>query len=767
MQSISLDGIWNLYYQHENQVDIKHPDDLKASGIRHIPGRVPGNVELDLVAAGELPEPFCADNVKLLRPYEFYEWWYETEFPTPTDITDQRCELLFHGTDCLATYWLNGERLGESDNMFIEHHFDVTGKLPAGGRNRLVVHLRSAVLAAMQNDDMEPQSNAPTLNWEQLHIRKAPHSYSWDIMPRVVSAGLWRPVELLIHDECEICDLYFHTLAATEREARLLVNFKVQAPIRLLDDLELRITGQCQESEFTLRKKLHFTIGAAEKAITNPCLWWPYGYGEPHLYDIACELLHAGQVIATRQARIGLRTVELDRTDINTTEAPGRFMFKINGTPVMCKGSNWVPADAFHSRDAGRYADILALVRDTHCNMVRCWGGNVYEDDTFFDLCDAYGIMVWQDFAMACACYPQTPKFLAAIGAEATAIARKLRNHPSLVIWCGDNECDESYIARGLDPGTNRITRVVLPHVLQRHDPYRPFLPSSPYVAPEVVACRDRSLMPEQHPWGPRDYYKGPFYMKIKARFLSEIGFHGCPNFSSLQRFLAPEYLWPWQDNPQWLLHCSDMIGKNGPYAYRVKLMADQITELFHETPAHLEDFILASQIYQAEAIKFHIENTRSKKWQRTGILWWNIIDGWPQFSDAVVDYYFGKKLAYYYIKRSQQPVCLVVDEPESWFANVIVCNDTRSPAAGSYRLWDADTGEALLQGEYRAGANENGLLGRLRVHRGEQRLFLLEWDCNGMMCGNHYLLGYPPFKLDRYRQWLEKIAALAPSFSA
>ena len=218
--------------------------------------------------------------------------------------------------------------------------------------------------------------------------------------------------------------------------------------------------------------------------------------------------------------------------------------------PILVKGSNWVPADAFHSRDAGRYEKILALFVDLECNMLRSWGGNVYEDDAFFEICDRNGIMVWQDFAMACAIYPQTPEFLEVMRQEAISVVRKLRNHPSLALWSGDNEVDVSYYFNGLDPAHNKITREVLPQVVFQCDPYRPYLPSSPYMSPEVIATGLTKLMPEDHLWGPRDYFKSSFYTEHTAHFVSEIGYHGCPGLSSIKRFVDEQHVWPWQRQP-------------------------------------------------------------------------------------------------------------------------------------------------------------------------------------------------------------------------
>lgn len=766
MNSIRLDGTWKLYYLRQATLNIGGPSELKASELQPIDAVVPGNVELDLERAGVLEDPFFGDNIHELRPYEFYEWWYEKEFEAPSLKPGQRAELVFHGVDCLATYWLNGKAIGESDNMLIEHGFDITDDLKPDSMNVVTVRLRSPIIEAMGKSYHPYMSSLPT-DFEQLWIRKAPSNYGWDIMPRVVSAGLWRSVEIVIRDVCEIDDVYFATISADRDQARIRAHYQTSVEPSLLDDLQLRIYGQCGDSSFDFTTHPFFSSGSVEFTIDKPQLWWPRGYGRADLYEVTAELLHGGEVVATKRYSIGIRTVELLRSDLGGRENNGQFLIKVNGAPIMCKGSNWVPADAFHSRDASRYEEMLDLFADLNCNILRCWGGNVYEDHAFFDLCDRHGIMVWQDFAMACAAYPQDDEFYRMIAEEAESVVRKLRNHPSVVIWCGDNECDYNYIGRGWDPANNKITREVLPQAVFRHDPYRPFIPSSPYFSPAVVQRGDSSLLPEDHLWGPRDYFKSRFYTESKAHFVGEAGYHGCPNVSSIRKFIDKEHLWPWQDNSQWITHCTSP-GKSGEaFNYRVKLMADQIRELFGLDPDNLEDFAVASQISQAEAVKFFIETARLKKWSRTGIIWWNVIDGWPQFSDAIVDYYFGKKLAYYYIKRVQAAHCIMVDEPSNWHVRVVAGNDSNRDWVGQYRMWDADTGETLLKGDLNVKANANKTLGQVRISRSDRRLFLIEWTSGSEKMGNHYLLGQPPIEFAAYKHWLEKIAALPHGFDA
>ena len=765
MKRVSLDGLWQLAFFPEGSHAVSCPDDLRRLDIDAIEATVPGNVELDLVRAGHLPEPFVGKNILGLADCEHCEWWYRRVFVTPGMRQAHRMLLHFEGLDCFATVWVNGVEVGRAANMLIPHEFDVTRALGRlGAENELVVRIRSPLRVAA-GETLDPFVHALPTNLESLRVRKAPHMYGWDIAPRALSAGIWRSVWLELRRAIGIGDVYYFTRSAAEGRATLGVHWQ----LRLAEGVdwrgcELRFTGSCGESRFEHTLPCRFATGNSEIRIDRPALWWPKGYGEPALYDVACQLLCEGKVLDERTDRVGLRTLELLRTDTTTPERLGEFLFRVNATPILVKGSNWVPADAFHSRDAERVPKILALFDDLGCNMVRCWGGNVYEDHPFFEFCDAHGILVWQDFAMACARYPQDEAFLDTMRVEAEAIVRRLRNHPSLALWAGDNECDEAHLWAGrLDPNQNRITREALPQVVRRCDPWRPYLPSSPYIAPAVFAAGDHSLMPEDHLWGPRGYYKAPFYTQSAAHFISEIGYHGCPAVDSLRQFLSPDALWPWQDNDEWRIHAADTTPEPGPYAYRIELMAKQIRELFGIEAETLEDFVLASQIVQAEAKKFFVERVRLGKWRRTGVLWWNVMDCWPQFSDAIVDYYFRRKLAYLYLKRVQRPACIMVAEPEAGKCRVALGNDGREAIRGHFTIRDADTDELLLEGAAEAGPNGNRDLGAIPADPSRQRLFLIEWELNGEKGFNHYLLGSPPFELARYRAWLAKLAPIAP----
>jgi beta-mannosidase len=367
------------------------------------------------------------------------------------------------------------------------------------------------------------------------------------------------------------------------------------------------------------------------------------------------------------------------------------------------------------------------------------------------------GIMVWQDFAMACNAYPIDPEFKEVLRTEAVQVVRSLRQHASIILWSGDNECDRNITrdAYGRDPNFNRLTREVLPDVINTEDPVRPFIPSSPYVDKDAAKLPEEYL-PENHLWGPRDYYKSNFYKGTLCQFVSEIGYQGCASIKSIKKFISPEKLWPWQNNDEWKVHSSSPE-LNGLNTLRIDLIAKQIKELFGKVPDNLEDFVLASQISQAEAKKFFVELFRTGQPNRSGIIWWNLIDGWPQFSDAVVDYYYDKKLAYYYLRQSQNPLLLTFTEPFNWRLRLNAVNNAGKDLEFSYTVKDYEGGETLLSGDGSCDADSVFELGAVPYTQGEKKIYLIEWKSGEHSGTNHYLSGNPPFDLEYYAAFLRK----------
>ncbi len=756
-QILSLNGEWQLSYALETADMTEELSWLRERG-EHIPARVPGNVELDLHRAGLEPDPFYADNLYRFRRYEFYRWQFERTFVAPKR-NGSRWVLVFEGVNTFAEYFLNDAPIGESHNHFIAHEFDVTDVLRYGEENRLAVRIRSAV-----NESRKMDIPVQLFCEEYAILRMPPHSFGWDIMPRFLSAGMWRDVTLTERKPTRITEAYWTTIDVKKNgDAELLLRCRWTTDAPILEGFTLDIAGVCGGSRFEKTVVAHFVSDSIRIPLPNAKLWWPRGYGEQHLYDVTLTLKRGDETADVRHDRIGVRLLRL-KHELRADDG-GEFLVTVNGCPILCKGSNWVPLDAFHSRDAERLQTAHDLLDDVGCNIVRCWGGNVYEDHAFFDLCDERGILVWQDFAMACAMYSPAPEFANEIEHEAAQVVKKLRNHPSILLWAGDNEVDEKLSEFNLPTDSSRynaITREVLPRVVRMHDPYRVFLPSSPYI-PDGI---ERYHVPEQHNWGARAYFKDDFYKHTNAHFISECGYHGCPAVTSLKQYIPAEMLTPWLNNPIWDAHNTDYIPFGEREYNRIQLMHDQVDILFGSVPEELTDFARLSQISQAEAKKFFIERTRLKKWRRTGVIWWNLLDGWPQISDAVVDYYWAKKLAYYYIRRVQQPIAVIMDELVDWHHEVTLCNDSRESKLVRYRVTDGDTGEVLLSGEALSPANENVSLGQIRVLAGRQRLYLLTWEVDGVPHANHFISGYPPYDAATMLRWVDKIAQMADGFT-
>ncbi len=743
---------WELYFFEQNSVKIDKPSELLGSGCACILCSVPGNVELDLSAAGYLPaDLYMGENIRQAEKFETYEWWYMASFAAEAPEENQRLFLHFEGVDCFAEVYLNDFKIGESDNMFIPFEFDITPYLK-GGKNTLAVRLRSAVLEENNIDtELYTMANLWKRQTQSAYVRKAPHSYGWDIMPRAVSAGIWRGVYLDYRDDFYIKQLYAAARSISEEKAELLVMYELSLPQSAFGKkIEVSIEGVCADSSFKAVNSIRSKAGSFIASVEKPKLWWPRGYGKAELYKTSFSVFLDGEEKAKKEFNLGIRTVTLEHTDV-TDGKNGYFRFIVNGEEIMVKGSNWVPMDVYHSRDRQRYKKALDLAEDIGCNMLRCWGGTVYEDHEFFDFCDKHGIMVWQDFSMACFLYPQDVDFQNKIKKEAQTIVRRLRQHPSIVLWAGDNECDW-VLSRHQNPNmTNVITREILPSVVLNNDFFRPYLPSSPFVSEKASGESD---MPEDHLWGCRIYYKSDYYKNSNAHFVSETGYHGCPSVKSLKKFIEPQALWHYKDNSQWIFHSSDQ--NNDPS--RVMLMENQILQMFGIYASDLDEFSLLSQLSQAEAMKYFIERVRIDRPRKSGIIWWNLIDGWPQLSDAVVDYYYEKKIAYYYIKKSQRPFCIFLSEPNENEQNVVAANDTNDLSSGSVVIYDGETREEIFAADFSVGKNQNKKLGVIKTDYSQKRLLIIKWSNNGERGGNHYISGFVPFDAKRFISWYEII---------
>jgi beta-mannosidase len=595
-----LCGAWEFCcIDFKDDKNYKSAKELKDAGLKSYPCTVPGNFELDLYKNGLCPEPFYGQNpVTVRKMTENRAVYYHRAFDLP-ETGGKNPILVFEGLDCCAEIYINGKKAAYFDNMLIERKIELSGvdldlNLNLKEKNNEILARIIPAIECAGHYDYPPSVFAMGSNMESLYIRKAPHMYGWDIMPRFLSAGIWRPAYIEYLPEERIDDVFLSAKNAGQSSADIEFLCDVKFKTGGGDKYKIGLKMSCGDSEIDLTYDLYFAGLKKSFRIQNPKLWFPKGSGGQNLYDVCVSLIKNGGVIDEYRLKYGVRTIELNRTSTTDQFGKGAFEFIINGVKIFMKGSNWVPADAFHSRDRERIPEMLKLAEDINCNMLRCWGGNVYEDDLFYELCDELGFLVWQDFAFACAVYPQDEDFCGRVREEAEAVVKRLRNHASLALWSGDNECDEAYFWNGAgDPNGNKITREILPEVIKRHDKNRPYIPSSPYLDKQVVDY-GREYASEQHLWGPRDYYKSPFYINSICHFASEIGYHGCPSPESVKKFIEPSHLWgDIKNDEQWLLHSTSPVPELHLYDYRVELMSKQIAEVFDVSPDNLEDFPL------------------------------------------------------------------------------------------------------------------------------------------------------------------------------
>ncbi|MBR1974303.1 MAG: hypothetical protein IKA20_00460 [Clostridia bacterium] len=749
MKAIKLDGNCKLYMYKAGEAPM-YPQDIVGESI---PSHIPGNVEIDLMNAGILPNIYQATNVESTRELELCDWWYVKDFEVSELPENSDIFLVFDGVDTYAEYFLNDVKIGESDNMLISHEFSVDGVVKQG-KNQLTVHIYSSRKKA-ENHEINPLMVADWECFENLRCRKPAHAYGWDIFPRVVSAGIWRSVKLEFRPKIRIENVYVSTVFAREDLAGLSFHYELKAPAEKFGKLRVEFAGSCKDRNFRFSYPVSYKAATKFPYVENPLLWWPNGMGEANLYDVKVALYdEANALLDERKLAFGIRHVRLERADFIGENG---FRLYVNEQAVMCKGANWVPLDVLHSKDAAKYEECVLNYVENNSNMVRVWGGGVYEDEVFFDLCDRYGIMVWQDMMLACHAYPQDRAFSEVFAKEVTSFIKRVRNHSSIVLYCGSNETDWVYFCTGQDPNDDVLTRKVIPEAIRLNDPYRLYYPSTPMFTREYVKQRggrflvdlkeieaSRTELPEEHYWWHRDDYET--YSKMKHCFVGEIGYSGCLSLESMKECMDVRALTKENEYSGDAWKCHD-YSTDGDVRHATKYY-------FGELPESLEDFVLSSQISQAEAYKYVVEQTRLQRPYMTGVLLWNMRDGWPAYNSAMIDYYGRKKLSYYYVKQSQQPLVFLMDDGLVGYA----CNDTLQETKGTYRIYSG-TGALLSEGEFSVRGNQNGKIGDFSDLRDEKYLILV-LQVGEKVYTNHFINEKRIHSFESYKQFLSVYTA-------
>ena len=642
-----------------------------------VPATVPGCVHTDLLAAGLIADPYLDRNEHDLAWTGHADWRYATTFAwQPGD--DHRVDLVCEGLDTVARVELNGTLVGTTQNMHRSYRFDV-GAVLRPGDNELVVTFGSAQRYAEEMRDRLgdlPGPNSATPEPFNF-IRKMACNFGWDWGPILVTAGIWKPIRL-----------HAWNTARLARVRPLVSVANGVGKVRVVVDLEgvagasstpVTVTARIAGTQAQVDVPAGESTATVDLDVADPDLWWPHGHGDQPLYDLDVALADdAGSELDTWSRRIGFRDVRLDTS---ADEVGSAFTLVVNDVPIFARGANWIPDDCFPSRvDAGRYRARLQQAKDANLDLLRVWGGGLYEKDEFYEAADELGILVWQDFLFACAAYPEESPLLEEVDAEARENVARLMSHPSLVIWNGNNENIWGYFDWGWEPRIGDRTwgkgyyLDILPRAVAETDPTRPYWPGSPYsgsfdVHPNVDEHGCKHIWDV---WNQRDYSG---YRDYVPRFVAEFGFQGPPTWATLTRAVHDEPLAA--DSPGVLSHQKATDGN-------LKL-ARGLAEHFDE-PATVEDWHWLTQLNQARALTYGIEHFRSHRGRCMGTVVWQLNDCWPVTSWAAVDGDARRKPLWYALRRVYDPRLLTVqpreggleavavnDGAESWTADVVI----------------------------------------------------------------------------------------------
>ena len=664
-----------------------------------LPASVPGGVHTDLLALGHIPDPFVADNEKRVQWVAESDWIYRCSFScSPELLAEEKILLVCEGLDTLATVVLNGHELGNPDNMFRRYEWEVNSFLDSKGANELTITFDSPVKYTAEKQAIRPLPGVLQAIPGSPHLRKAPCQFGWDWGPQLPPIGIWKEIRLEGYNEARFSNLHLqqkHDRGNVTVEAKVVVQRWEDTPIAVV----VRITTPNDE---IIEKDAPIPLQGevvVKVPIPNPELWWPNGYGGQPLYQVEVSLIRDDPskegLLDQHRYQVGLRTIELRQKQ----DQWGRsFVFAVNGIPILCKGSNWIPADSFPTRITDEYLEsLIRSAAETHQNMLRVWGGGFYEEERFYDLCDRYGILVWQDFIFSCSIYPlDDPEFTENIRLEVVENIRRLRHRASLALWCGNNEMEWGWVdwdwnrpeLQDLKAAYNHFFHHTLPAWCQTEDPDHSYWPSSPSSDTPFVDPNGQR-QGDSHYW---DVWHGrkPFtaYRDQYPRFMSEFGFQALPPLATIRTYA---------DEADWNM-TSYIMEQHQKNASGNSLMVAQMLDTFR-LPKDFVSMVYLSMALQAEGIRYGVEHWRRHPDRVAGILYWQLNDCWPVASWSSLDYFGRWKALHYAARRFYAPLMLSIEDKTPEQA-VYVSNDWLEPWEGTVN-WSLETlaGEVLTAG--------------------------------------------------------------------
>ncbi|MDB5054531.1 MAG: csxA [Bacilli bacterium] len=659
MINLNLDGKWKM---------------KEVNSSEWLDAIVPGSVYMDLMENNKMDDPFYRDNEDRSLQLCEVDYEYTCEFLVEKELLAcDKVLLYFEGLDTLARIKINGHFVSDTNNMHRIYEFDIKGLLKEG-ENSIHIVFFSSVRFIAEKQKVNSLWGASDALQGFPHIRKAHSMFGWDWGPKLPDAGIWRSVGLKGIKTVRLIDVNFHQLHEING-----VTLNVEIHLEAYDSVQLQMNLEITPPNGEKYSSYHLMESTVFNQVTiqieNPELWWPAGYGKQPLYEVKVVLSQNAEIIDTKKYKLGLRTLIVRREKDQWGES---FAFEVNKIPIFIRGANYIPEDNLLSRCTIERTDqLLSDCIEANFNSVRIWGGGIYPSDDFYDLCDKYGLIVWQDFMFACGVYEFTEEFAENIKHELIDNIRRLRHHASLALWCGNNEMEMGWefwdFPKTKQGRVDYIKQfeIWFPQILKKYDPDRLYWPSSPssrggFDQPNDENCGD------VHYWAVWHDLK-PFtdFRKFYFRFCSEFGFQSFPSLKTVNTFTLPE-------DRNIFSYVMEKHQKNG--AANGKILY-YLSETF-KYPKDFASLLYASQILQAEAIRYGVEHWRRHRGRCMGAVYWQLNDCWPVASWASIDYFGRWKALHYAAKRFYAPILLSACD-EGTQVDLFVTNDTLESIQG------------------------------------------------------------------------------------
>ncbi|HPT43035.1 MAG TPA: glycoside hydrolase family 2 protein [Paludibacteraceae bacterium] len=625
---------------------------------------VPGSVQSDLIRLGVLPDPYYGTNENVVQWPEEKDWDYKQTFTvTPEQLKSDEALLVFEGLDTHADVFLNGSRILQTQNMFVGHKISVKNSLQAG-ENKLYIRFYSPLKlmepARLTAGYEYPAGNDHSDKKVSIFNRKAPYQFGWDWGIRIVQMGIWKPVSLQFYNQACIDNLYVKQLSVSKDQAltdnQIEILSTSEIPVKIVTGAVLNGREiQTAEKQTILKKGKNKVCIAL--TIDNPELWMPSGWGKQNRYDFYAKVYSGERLIAEKTEKTGLRKVQL----VQQPDEHGKsFYFEVNDIPLFAKGTNYIPGEILRTQQDKTYYDrLFDNLTEANMNFIRVWGGGTYEDDYFYQLADEKGILVWQDFIFGCVPYPSDDAFLANVKEEVIYNVKRLRNHPSLAFWCGNNEIDEGLDHWGWDKeysaeinkewreGYNKTFRKLIPELVNENDGTRSYIHGSPYDSNWGNLASFSSS--DVHDWG-LWHGRMPFEAMTDRlpRFASEFGFQSFPEMKTIRTFATEKDFDINSDVMK--IHQKSGIGNT---------VIKQYMDMYYHAPKNFEDFVYVGLVMQGNGMKEAVEANRRGRPYCMGALYWQLNDDWPVVSWSSVDYYNNWKAQHYKMRDVFAPVAL------------------------------------------------------------------------------------------------------------